>query len=250
MKALKPIRGNRIMSVEEAMKIVEGIPDAQRTTKRKCTYRLTDTLPYHVCYQNLLEKITEHELPYHPMVSYLPSERVFRPLTVGETMQARLENFEWINDKGRTRTIKERISLFEAFLATSSVIAYSNNAQEFAIFKESNWILDPPQSGEHYYPFNFEGLNNDVIVYSSDDVLSKNRNKPKWNQLWKNLAGDPILLRDYASCVKKNFNSELYFPIGHHQRSKLVPLYMEQSTFHGVNGTYEMDISAQMVVRI
>jgi len=116
VKALKPIHGNRVMSVEEAMKIVEGMSEEEieESYVENSRYMIGSEM---ATYGEALKELHEIEGENHPLLNQntLPI-----PLTMQQTMEAIIDNYEWKNDKGRKRSNIERNELlFEDFSTCS-----------------------------------------------------------------------------------------------------------------------------------
>ncbi len=211
MRSLKPL-GSRIISVEEAMRIVEGMPHEYQHQY----VALESCATYGLAVLKLRGRSCE-ELLLHPK-----EEDKARALTIEETMRGIISNYEWINDHGRTRSIEEREELCKLNFATSSYISFSSESILLGEYHHAlgGYDWEGWSDEKKCIPLSVEGLSEGVNI----------TDKPLMNKLFDILV-DKHILSTYCDITKKFSKMVPNISIPSHMPEGVYPLVLHDASW-------------------
>ncbi len=201
-KNLKPIGSGRVISVEEAIRRLEGMSDVVKTPATSPrvisgSYEIMPTANTKgLGIQALRDSYERGECPDQPTIE-IDGKRGVRPLTFKETIEARVNHYE-------SHTGDERLRLFKHWQDSCTGIAYQKGTGKFKVVPISRELITIDKD------FNEKYLR---LPYGSVDGVELDRNNGTYNTLltktqvlehpaWRAaLEGETNLLETYRDIV-------------------------------------------------
>jgi len=155
----------------------------------------------------------ETEVPSHLWYEY-NGRKIIRPLTFRENILARVENFETLKNKnGSTRTMEDRLILFDTLSHSCTGVAYSSrNEEDFMIIPVCKELITLPKNfSEYCIQLNYSSLQGKGFVLKRshtkyDEQLTESEviTHPAWIAA---VQEDIILLCTYTAIVFKQMSN-------------------------------------------
>ena len=150
MKLTKLV-GDEYVDVSETA--VDRVLSSKKQVKLEYALMLkqdTYALGVHALRNSYVEK--EAEVPSHLWYDYV-GRRIVRPLTFRENILARVEDFETLKNKdGSTRTIEDKLKLFNVWLDSCMGVAYSSKSEDdFMIVPVCKELITIPKKFSNEY---------------------------------------------------------------------------------------------------
>ena len=151
----------------------------------------------------------EAEVPSHLWYN-CDGQRIVRPLTFRENLQARVDDFETLKNKdGSIRTIEDRLRLFGTWFDSCTGIAYSSNNDDFMIIPMCKELITIPRDfNDEYTQVDYASLQGkgfslkrSQAKYDQQLTESEVISHPAW---FASVEEDVTLLCMYVSVVFKH----------------------------------------------
>ncbi|MFH1456327.1 MAG: hypothetical protein ABIF40_05260, partial [archaeon] len=90
----------------------------------------------------------------------LDGNRVFRPLTFRETIEARVNDYETLKDRdGNVRSKEDQLKLFKRYLHSCTGVAYKKSTTKFKIIPVCADLIGIDKDfNQHFLPINYANL--------------------------------------------------------------------------------------------
>ena len=151
---------DRLVPLKKDVKLLYEFMHEQRTyaknvhALRKSYSRKKNEVPLQMWYetnvQRIIPSLTFKENSLAKIKKFwhkYNGQKIIRPLTFRENLQARVDDFETLkNDDGSTRTIKDRLRLFDDLLDSCTGVAYSYLSGDFMILPLSKELITLPKN--------------------------------------------------------------------------------------------------------
>ncbi len=221
MKALKPL-GSRIMSVEEALRRLEGMSDKQskKDTRIKLpeysavnwsrdvtqVYGRTDEIKL---YGAALEAFRRQALANPLSLHEVDDQGRPIPATLYDIFKARVEDYDTFrNPDGSTRTDKQRKALWKQWFCTSSDIVYKGGTTKFKLTQKLPRLLEIPEHfTEKYFDVDYDSVTNGQEFDSNDSDVNEwlTRSEFLASSVWDYLIPDQHVKTRTAEIIFNEF---------------------------------------------
>ena len=178
--------------------IVEGKKDSQEIIPARYGILRADD------YCEGVRKLQNDSQSSQPNIQTSGGFLVYRPLSIKETIRARVEDYNILkNPDGSKRTKQERLRLFDTYLDTCTGAAFKKESRKFKIMPVCVQLLT-----------NSEDVSEIPIVYESLDGIELDADKINFNEPlrkdevlnhpgWRALVDDNHLLKTYVDLFSK-----------------------------------------------
>jgi hypothetical protein len=198
-KYLKQHSGTPDSTTPQAETPNPSTPSITKSSSLLWNYRFIEANNYGLALQ-ILRAVLPQGNAFHPLVSGLP-----RPLTIKETLQSRIEDFNTShNPDGTERSIEDRKRLFLTYFDTCTGIHYNPSTDKFMIIPRCDRLITLPDSFSNLFvdvPFGtLSGIELDRTKSKYDSFLTKHEvlQHKGWLALFED---DSTLLGAYADIV-------------------------------------------------